>query len=160
MNLRNLLSIAAVSIATLALAVGHAKAQQPSDINAIKAADSAFYAALSARDAKAMEAVWANKPYVVNIGPASKTISVGYADAVSNHFPRAFAGFSKISASSISRDQVQTDGKLAWVIGIEGGEVQRKGGKLGKYRAFYTNIFEKNGSRWLMISHHAHRIPK
>ena len=107
-----------------------------------------------------MQAVWANKPYVVNIGPAATTIPVGYTDAVSNDFKRAFAGFAKISASSVSRAQVHTDGKLAWVIGIEGGEVQRKGGKLGKYKAFYTNIFEKSGSQWLMIAHHAHRIPK
>ena len=160
MKCRRLVSIAGASIAGLVMVVGHAKAQQPSDLDAIKAADAAFYAALSSRDVKTMEAVWANKPYVINIGPAAKTIPVGYADAVSNDFKKAFAGFSMLSASSISRAQVHTDGKLAWVIGIEGGEVQRKGGKLGQYKAFYTNIFEKNGTQWLMIAHHAHRIPK
>ncbi len=37
-------------------------AQSASDIDAIKAAHESFYTALSARDPKAMGAVWANSP--------------------------------------------------------------------------------------------------
>jgi hypothetical protein len=56
-------------------------AAQQSDNQAISAADRAFYAALSSRDLKGMEAVWAHKPYVSLVGPRSKTRTLGY-DAV------------------------------------------------------------------------------
>jgi ketosteroid isomerase-like protein len=132
-----------------------------SDIEAIKAAHQSFYTALSARDAKAMVAVWANKPYVVNIGPFSKTIAVGYEDAVSKYWDLALNRFSKASASATSIAQVQTDGSLAWVVGTEHAELELKSdGKIMTVDNFVTNIFEKVGDRWLMISHHAQQIPK
>ncbi len=135
-------------------------AQSASDIDAIKAAHESFYTALSARDAKAMGAVWANKPYVVNIGPSSKTIAVGYADAVSKYWVRAFDRFSKASVSPTSIAQVQTSGNLAWVVGTEHADLELKSGGQRTIDLFVTNIFEKIGDRWLMISHHAQVIPK
>jgi ketosteroid isomerase-like protein len=136
-------------------------AQPASEIDAIKAAHQSFYTALSAMDAKAMVAVWANKPYVVNIGPLSKSIAVGYEDAVSKYWITAFDRFSKASASSTSIAQIQTDGKLAWVVGTEHAVLQLKsGGEPLTIDNFVTNIFERDGDRWLMISHHAQVIPK
>jgi hypothetical protein len=88
---RNLFSGFAATAVAVVLVVGSANAQQSSDIDAVKAANAAFYVALSSRDAKQMEPLWANKPYVVNIGPRSKAAAVGYADAVTNwgasHWP-------------------------------------------------------------------------
>ena len=76
--------------ATIALAlsafIGVANAQQAADGEAVKAANQSFYTALSARDLKAMQAVWANKPYVVNIGPRSKIAAVGYDEAVTKYW--------------------------------------------------------------------------
>jgi ketosteroid isomerase-like protein len=142
------------------LAWGSAANAQDADIGAITAANQAFYAALSARDPKAMEAVWANKPYVTNIGPRSKTILVGYADAVSKYWPATFEFFSQMSVSSTTA-QIQADGKLAWVVGTENVVLQPKsGGDPLKFDTFVTNVFEKDGDRWLMISHHAQVIPK
>jgi ketosteroid isomerase-like protein len=136
-------------------------AQSASDIDAIKAANQSFYTALSALDAKAMNAVWANKPYVVNIGPFSKTVSVGYEDAVSNYWVKAFGSFAKASASSTSIAQVRTDGKIAYVTGTEHANIDFKsGGATRILDNFVTNIFEKDGDRWLMVVHHAQGIPK
>jgi ketosteroid isomerase-like protein len=133
---------------------------QEADISAITAANQAFYTALSARDSKAMEAVWANKPYVTNVGPGSKTMAVGYVDAVSKYWPATFEFFSQMSVSS-TPTQIRTDGKLAWVVGVENVALQRKsGGDPVKFETFVTNLFEKDGDRWLMISHHAQTIPK
>lgn len=160
MNRRNLLSIAAAAIAGLALFVGNTSAELPADIAAVKAAHLDFLAALSARDAKAMEAVWANKPYVVNIGPRSKVAAVGFADAVSNYWPRTFASFSQIKVTAPSIAQVRSDGKIAWVVGTEAVAGTTKSGKSVKSKLFVTNIFEKDGGRWLLVSHHAHRIPQ
>ena len=162
MNRRNMLAITATLFTGLALAGKSAGAQQPADIEAVKAAHQSFYKALSARDAKAMEAVWANKAYVINIiniGPRSKTIAVGYADAVSQYWPKAFDALPKIAVTS-TITQVQTDGKIAWVVGTETANLQTKSGESLKLDIIVTNIFEKEGDRWLMVSHHALPIPK
>ena len=56
---------------------------------------------------------------------------------------------------------LHSDGKLAWIIGTESATLQPKsGGEPLKFDTFVTNIFEKEGDRWLMISHHAQMIPK
>jgi hypothetical protein len=77
MERRQVFGAAAALAATPLLMRGKGANAQSADVEAIKTANQAFYAALSARDLKAMEAVWANKPYVVNIGPKSKTVLVG-----------------------------------------------------------------------------------
>jgi ketosteroid isomerase-like protein len=156
MRRRNILKGSAMAAAGLALLTGLAVAQQPADIDAIKQANTAFYAALSARDAKAMASLWANKPYVVNIGPLSKTIAIGYEDAVSKYWANTFTNvFSELSASMTSMAQIQTDGKLAWVVGTEIAKGKTKAGATVAFDIFVTNIFEKEGDRWLMVSHHA-----
>ena len=128
----------------LTMIAGAAVAQQPADIEAVKAANAKFYATLSARDAKAMTGLWANKPYVVNIGPRSKAPAVGYADAVTGYWDNAFTNvFSELSASMTSVVQVQTDGKLAWVVGTEHATGKNKAGEAFAFDAFATNVFEK-----------------
>lgn len=158
---RTLLTNSAMTAAGLVLTTGLAVAQQPADIDAIKAANTAFYAALSARDAKAMEALWANKPYVINIGPRSKSIAVGYEEAVSKYWTNAFTTvFAELNASMTSVAQIQTDGKLAWVVGTEKASGKSKAGEPIAFEAFATNVFEKSGNRWLMVSHQAGIQPK
>jgi ketosteroid isomerase-like protein len=144
-----------------AIGIVASNAQPASDSDAIKAAHQSFYTALSAMDSKAMNALWANKPYVINIGPYSKTIAVGYEDAVVKFWPAALSRFSKVSASPTSIAQVQSNGNLAWVIGTEHADISLKsGGELLRIDNFVTNIFEKVGDHWLMITHHAQVIPK
>ena len=152
--------------ATIALAlsafIGIANAQQAADGEAVKAANQSFYTALSARDLKAMQAVWANKAYVVNIGPRSKTSAVGYDEAVTKYWDNAFNNvFSKIESQITSITQIQSDGKLAWVSGMEKATLHLKaGGDPLNIENFVTNVFEKEGDRWLMVVHHAQVIPK
>ena len=158
---RQALSLATATLAT-ALFAGQASAQAPADIDAVKAANASFYAALSARDAKAMGALWADKPYVVNIGPRSKTVAVGYEEAVTKYWTNAFTNvFSEISATMTTTSQVQTDGKLAWVVGVEAATLKQKSdGTVVKFDNLATNVFEKVGDKWLMVSHHAANIAK
>ena len=158
---RTVLASAMSMAAGLAMMTGLAFAQQPSDIEAVKAANTAFYVALSARDVKAMEGLWANKPYVTNIGPVSKSIAVGFEDAVSKYFGNNFNNvFSAVSASMTSTAQLQTDGKLAWVVGTENAKLTFKTGEVREFVKFTTNVFEKDGDRWLMVSHQAGIVPK
>ena len=139
---------------------GLAVAQQPADIDAVKAANAAFYTTLGSRDAKAMEGLWANKPYVINIGPVSKTITVGFEDAVAKYWTNAFTNvFSELNVT-MTPIQVQTDGKMAWVVGTENAKLKTKAGEPREFTAFVTNVFEKEGNRWLMVSHQAGIVPK
>jgi ketosteroid isomerase-like protein len=70
------------------------------------------------------------------------------------------AAFSELNATMTSIAQVQTDGKIAWVIGTERASGKNKAGEPFTFDALATNIFEKEGNRWLMVSHHMGIIPK
>src|SRR3954447_26570454 len=63
--------IGALVLATgLALFGAHGvRAQQQSDEQQVKAANQAFYEAISAHDLERMDAVWAHEPYVRTIHP-------------------------------------------------------------------------------------------
>jgi ketosteroid isomerase-like protein len=156
---RTLFAAFAATVVGMVSAVGSASAQQASDIEAVKAANAAFYAALSSRDAKAMTAVWANKPYVVNMGPRIKTFAVGYDEAVAKWWPAAFEFFQELNVSMSTQAVVQTNGNVGWVHGNESATGVTKNGPV-KFTTFVTNVFEKDGDRWLMVSHHAQPIPQ
>lgn len=160
MNKHMFLTALGFGAAGLALMAGVTAAQTPADIEAIRTANQAFYAALSARDVKAMAPLWANKPYVINIGPRSKGIAVGYADAVTKWATGLPDLFTELKAEMTSTAQVQTDGKLAWVVGTEKATGKNKAGEPFTFDTFVTNIFEKDGAKWLMVSHHAQIQPK
>ena len=157
--LRNmLLSSAATMAAGLSLM---ATAAAASDIDDVKAADQAFHVALSAMDSKAMAGVWAQKPYVTNIGPSSKAVDMGYDDAVTKWMATIVpARFSELKAQMTSIATVQVNGNVAWVIGTENATGKNKAGELLAFDLLVTNIYEKIDGKWLMVSHHAQRPPK
>ena len=157
---RRTLLATTLAVTTLALMSGIAVAQSPADIDAVKAANAAFYTTLATRDSKAMEGLWANKPYVIDIGPVSKTITVGFEEAVAKYWANAFTNvFSELNVS-MTPTQVQTDGKMAWVVGTENAKLKTKAGEPREFTAFVTNIFEKDGNRWLLVSQQAGIVPK
>jgi ketosteroid isomerase-like protein len=148
----------ALALCMLPTCLVSAKAE-PADTDAIKAADQAFYKALTGRDLVAMKAVWAQTPYVINIGPRSKAMNVGY-DATVKYWEGAFDFFSELNVSK-TEARVQNDGKTAWVVGIENATLQPKsGGDPLKFDTFVTHVFEKQGDRWLLVLHHAQMVPK
>src|SRR5258705_2607413 len=76
MKRRGMLSLAIISISVWA---SSAAAQQPADVEGVKAASKAFYAALVVLDdGTAMERVWARKPYITYVGPQSKSVILGW----------------------------------------------------------------------------------
>ena len=157
--LRNmLLSSAATMAAGLALM---ATAAAASDIDDVKAADQAFHVALSAMDGKAMAGIWAQKPYVTNIGPSSKAVDMGYEDAVTKWMATIVpARFSELKAQMTSIATIQVNGNIAWVIGTENATGKNKAGEPLAFDLLVTNIYEKEDGKWLMVSHHAQRPPK
>jgi hypothetical protein len=79
MNRRSVLGLSAISALGIALLSGGAVAQQEADMEGVKAASKAFYAALTVLDnGESMEKVWAHTPYVTCVGPRAKAIIVGW----------------------------------------------------------------------------------
>jgi hypothetical protein len=77
--LRSILNISAITALGLALLPSNAFAQQTTDLEGVKAASNAFYAALAVLDGgAAMEKVFAHTPYITFVGPRSKSIIVGW----------------------------------------------------------------------------------
>ena len=151
------ITVILVSSFLCACATGPQKPE--TDVAAIQAADQAFYAALSGRSNNDMGMVWADEPYVVNIGPRSKTMDIGWS-AVNKYWERVFDFFSDIKVTKTDV-KIQTDGKLAWVVGVEHAVLQPKaGGEPVRFDAFATHVFEKENDHWLLVSHHAQVIPR
>src|SRR3954468_20060235 len=89
----------AASLIGLAAAVGGGTTNahaQPSEAEAVRAAASAFYAALNARDIRAMEAVWSHDTDVVLIAPGSQSPVVGW-ETVQRRFEQAWRQFDEFS---------------------------------------------------------------
>ncbi len=137
-----------------------ASAQQTAEIEDVKAANKAFYAAFSDRDLKGMEKVWSHDQSVRTIHPSSKEVLLGW-EAVRKHWERVFARFEQISIS-MKDAQVRAGPEVAWVVGVEEfqarpTEEHRKvhGGAQVNLSVLATNAFEKVGDTWLMVHHHA-----
>jgi hypothetical protein len=153
---RSMLGIYAILALALVLLPGHAFAQQ-TDIEGVKVASKAFYAALAVLDdGTEMEKVWVRGPYTTYAGPFNKSVTVG-SDALKKMWTENNKPFEKRNIS-MTGAHVHANGNLAWEMGIETGESKRKDGPTTSNSNIVTNVYEKVGDRWLMVSHHAQRI--
>ena len=93
----------------LAARVDGTSAQSSSDIEAIKAANSGFYTALSARDAGALDRMWDHDGQVFNIFGVSKAPMVGW-NAIKSGYADLFNRFPELSvAGRLRGSQPQRD---------------------------------------------------
>jgi ketosteroid isomerase-like protein len=152
-------SLAMVFVSVMLAGMSASWAQQPaaSDDGA-KAASTAFYAALSGTDVAAMKQVWAHTPYVVYVGPQSKTIVRGWA-AVEPAWEKSFA-VNMSRSVALTEAYISTDGNIAWEVGTENGTIKAKDGSENKIDAIVTNVYEKQNGRGLMVSHHVQSKPQ
>jgi ketosteroid isomerase-like protein len=159
MNRFGILAVTTVSLLTLGVAlpagkaVGQEKAQQTSDVERVNAASRVFIAAISARDIRAMEKVWAHESYATFIGPLSTTVVVGW-DGVKKAWEMRFDQFDRVTIS-LAESHVHANGKVAWAVGVEKVQLLRKDGGILDFDAFVTNVFEEQDGRWLLVSHQA-----
>jgi len=161
MNRHSMLTLIATAVALLwiALPPGNAVAQAAADMEGVKAASKAFYAALSVIDnGEAMEKVWAHTPYVTFVGPRSKSITVGW-EAQKKYWVEANKFFSQRNVT-LSDQQIHVNGNLAWEMGQETGDVKMKDGGTRKVDLIVTNVYEKLDGRWLIVSHHVQPKPQ
>ena len=161
MNRHSMLTLIATAVALLwiALPPGNAVAQAAADMEGVKAASKALYAALSVIDnGEAMEKVWAHTPYVTFVGPRSKSITVGW-EAQKKHWAEANKFFSQRNVT-LSDQQIHVNGNLAWEMGQETGDVKMKDGGTRKVDLIVTNVYEKLDGRWFIVSHHVQPKPQ
>ena len=159
MNRRNILSLSAITAFGLALLPGNAVAQQAADMEGVKAASKAFYAALAVIDnGEAMDKVWPHTDYVTYVGPRSKSIIVGW-DAQKEYWADTNKLFSSRNVT-LSDQHIHVNGNLAWEMGQESGTPKMKDGKDEKVDYIVTNVYEKVDGRWLTVSHHVQPKPQ
>jgi ketosteroid isomerase-like protein len=143
----------------LGVGMSSARAQTDADVAAVTAANNAFYTALSALDAAALEKVWAHEAYVANVGPQSKAVTIGW-PAVLDAYKNGVIANTAQQIVKASHMHVHNNGNAAWVIGRETVEGKLKNGTQITATNFATSVFEKKDGRWLMVSHHAQRVPQ
>jgi ketosteroid isomerase-like protein len=155
-------STAATLVALTAVGGGGtaARAQQASDVDAVRAAAMNFYAALSARDIRAMEGLWSRDadPMMIHpTGPYARTPAVGW-EAVRRSLETVFARFSEFSVS-LRDPQVRVGEAGAVVVGVTPVRGRTPEGEVD-YTALGTTVFERRGGRWLVVHHHASQAPQ
>jgi uncharacterized protein (TIGR02246 family) len=151
-------SIVATWLLTAGLLINSASAQQSSELDAVKAADQALYAAFSARDINAMEKVWANTSDAQILGPRNKSFVAGW-DNIKKGLEGLFATFPELNVS-ITEPRFVVVGTVAWVTGIEQAQRKDKAGTSSGGSNLVTNIFQKQDGRWLLVHHHSSLMPQ
>jgi ketosteroid isomerase-like protein len=145
----------------LAFGLGTATATaQAADTDQIKATIGAFKDALSALDDTKMEALWAHDSDVTLINPRDKIVSVGW-EAVSKDWKATFDHLSQLTVTQKDGPYIHISGNVAWASGValETGKL-KAGDAIPETQIFETNVFEKRGDRWLLVSHSAWFVPK
>jgi ketosteroid isomerase-like protein len=142
----------------LAVRAGDSLAQTSSDTEAIKAANAGFYAALSARDAGALDRVWDHDGQVFNIFGVSKAPMVGWA-AVKNGYENLFNRFPELSVS-MADPSIRQDADSAVVVGVETQKARLPSGEVINALLPATNVFVTRNGRWLMVLHQSSRPPQ
>jgi uncharacterized protein (TIGR02246 family) len=158
---RKLVVGTAASLVGLAAAVDRggreARGQQSTDAEGVRAAASAFYAALSARDIRAMEGLWSRDADPVLIAPGSRSPVVGW-EAVRRSLEVVFARFSELSVS-MTEPQVRVGRDAALVVAVTPVRGRTPDGEVS-YTALGTTASERRDGRWLVVHHHASQVPQ
>ena len=142
----------------LALFATGAQAQQSADDKAIVAAVDGVNAAISSRDLGKMDALWAQEPYVMLVNPRDKTPAYGR-EAVKKGWETAFAFWSDFKVTRTGAVQVHATPTVAWSSSTADVQGRTNDDKPLSFRVIQTDVFEKRADRWLLVSHHASRIP-
>lgn len=125
----------------------------------VLAANRAFDAAVSGRDIKVLDPLWAHDGSVTIIHPSSKTPLVGWGAVRKSWAEGTLARFSELSVA-MANPSVRVRGDVAVVTGIEVVQGKRAGtGESAAFSALTTNVYEKRDGRWLMVHHHGSRVP-
>lgn len=124
------------------------------EIAEIQETNARFYRAVETQDLEAMEALWLHADYVRCVHPGWCLLT-GW-DAVRQSWEAIFTD-SRELRFTLSDVQVQVEGGLAWVTGTEN-ILSQSQGNISVTAVLATNVFERRGTRWRMVLHHASHI--
>lgn len=135
-----------------------ARLQAGSAAEEVAAANATFDATLSRRDLAALEALWVQDDSVTAIHPRDRAVTLGWA-AVRRSWEATFARFAELSVD-MPEPKVQVIGETAVVTGLENVRGRRPtDGVTVAFEAMTTNVYRRQGGRWLMVHHHATMLP-
>lgn len=140
----------------LLVACGAASARADDKADVL-AANTQVEQAFSKLDVKAIEATWAQDGSVSIIHPASKAPLLGW-EAVQKSYADHPVRYKDFSVA-MDNPQIAINGNIAWVVGVEKVYAHRANGDVLDISALATNIFEKRSDKWLLVHHHASRMP-
>ena len=130
-----------------------------SEINDVKAAVTAYHAALSSLNIAKIEGLWAHDDSVTQIEPTSKAITHGWKEVKAN-LEGFFGGFSQLKIIQADGPHVHVKGDVAWSTGRTSAPAKTKPGEAMTLHVFDTQIFEKRGGAWLVVSNIALPVPQ
>ena len=126
------------------------------DEDAVRAANSAFYAALEARDLDAMAEVWEHSDRIVVTHPGWPMLR-GWA-RVAGSWDAIFRNTGYIQFV-LTDEEVAVVGDTAWVTLdeniLQSANQTREADQLSGSKATTLNLFVRDGDRWRMVVHHA-----
>ena len=155
--MKHLLKIALLGIAVLAGGAGaNAQNANPSDV---KAALDTFHAALSSLDMTKMSAIWAHTPDVMLINPRDTEITVGWED-IQKNWQKVFGFWKEIKITRVGEPHIHVSGDFAWADAIVGVSGTTNAGNAANIPTMETDVLQKQGGRWLIVSHSAWRVPQ
>jgi ketosteroid isomerase-like protein len=159
---RRLMIRTVASLVTLT-AMGDTEALgQSTDVEGVKAAAAAFYASLNARDIGAMEALWARDASPIMIhpsGPHARAPVVGW-EAVRRSFAEAWPQFTEFTVTVNEPSEVRVAQRAAVLVAVTPVHIRTRGGETIRYTALATFGYERQDGRWLIVVHHASRVPQ
>jgi ketosteroid isomerase-like protein len=120
----------------------------------VEEANARFYRAFESLDLEEMETVWAKGGHVKCVHPGWGLLS-GW-EQVRASWETIFKNTTEIRFS-LSAVEVQVEGSLAWVTCTEN-ILSQVGGNIAAATVLTTNIFERHGTQWLLIHHHASHV--
>ena len=135
---------------------------QHSEAEAVRAAASAFYAVLNARDIRAMESLWAQDADPIMIhpsGPFARSPAIGW-EAVRRSFTEAWPRFAEWSVR-VDDMRVRVGQEGAVVLATTPVHVKMQGeDAVHDYTALATILYERRGDRWLIVHEHVSQPPR
>ena len=120
----------------------------------IQETNARFYRAIESQDLEAMDAVWRHADYVRCVHPGWGLLT-GW-ETVRQSWEAIFKDTRELRFT-LSDVQVRVDGGLAWVTGTENILSQLQG-NISVTAVLVTNVYERAGTRWRMVLHHASHI--
>jgi uncharacterized protein (TIGR02246 family) len=161
--MRRMLVVGTAALLTGLAVTGGTKAQAPSpDEEGVRETVSAFYAALNARDIRAMEALSAQDANPILIhpsGPYARAPAVG-AEAVRRSFAEAWPNFAEWSVT-VNDLRVRVGQGWAVVLATTPVHVKTQGSDTASgFTALATIVYERRDGRWLIVHEHVSQPPR